>query len=1215
MKMKSVLSKLGGGARRGFVLITTIAILVILSLVAIGLLSLSSLTVRSGSAELAQLEARANSRLALMLALGELQTQLGPDQRISAEAGILDESPDSLSIEGVDQPHWTGVWSTEWLGDTGSDENKSPWVRNDTEGGLRDRRFEEGYDREREVLIYLVSGNEGGSAELGDDFISAQHAKLGADAILLVGAGSAGPGEFQRVSAPRVATSRNGRVTGAYSFWVGDLGVKAHVAQVDDYNLDAPRRGNSPDGMERLVNALDAEAALIDGLGELKEEEARRTITDRTAGLAEGIDKNDLKRAFHSMTTYSRSILVNVRQGGLQRDLTAFLNSRGPIADLRVNGKVVSQGLADLDNMIGPANPRMASEQGTNWADTKYRDISPTFLLLRRWAQIGRQLGWSEKEHHMIVPAGVSDPTMLRGMNNGINVYDGANLRPASPFLLDTPNMFPVMVEGSLYYNLASYPDRPGTPNSQRTLRICYYPRIALWNPFNVALKTGPMVATIFVNGNKEVQLTDSNGSRRSAPIPFGRGSTKVGAVQSAPDVSPAHYVGWILCNIAPVTMAPGETLVFSPERTQQYEISDVFRNRLSPSVAPDPSLYWWQDMQAKHPRPPESFIEFPGPGNRSGGDNYMMSLKDTSSVGGQVTDTNFNNLQSIVYANCSLQAGGSDELPVQWSANNPVPVYALRSGRDRLPGTAIPDVRTRDGFRLRWWREHPSNQRGSGQLRRSPQHLQTSLIGTWNPRAAYFSRTPWDNVTDQPPHFFGMYTRDLFDPAVSWQSMMPRPKDGKQLGNPFGQPLSGADQVVLFEVPRSEIGIPSLGYLRHLKLSEFGWHPSYAIGNSLADPRVGRKTTSPVLRSSRERANHGWNQYLFGWADGRVSGRGPDYWAMLFRQILFERPTDHFVVYDLSYEVNFNLWDNYFLSTGDAARKSDFLDDPDDNPLPNSRISLYGSGDRVESEINDFHRAARQLLLEGGFNVHSISKDAWKAFLASTMDTGYGSKGAIPFPRVLNPPEGEWLAAQADDKEAMAGFRSLSEEELDALAEQIVREVKERAPFFGLSDFINRRLVDSAHGEKGPLEAAISASGINARWDAGPYAIDNDEDLPPVRFDNMSDATRLDQTLKPDSVAWGIPGYLTQGDLVQLVGSALRPRSDTFLVRAYGESLDSEGKVQARAWCEAIVQRTPEPVNPDESGLNPILNVKGAIDFGRQFQMVSFRWLSEDEI
>ena len=192
------------------------------------------------------------------------------------------------------------------------------------------------------MLIYLVSGNEGGWAELGDGFISAQDAELGADAILLVGAGSAGPGEFQRVSAPRVATSRNGRVTGAYSFWVGDLGVKAHVAQVDDYNLDAPRRGNSPDGMERLVNALDAEAALIDGLGELKEEEARRTITDRTAGLAEGIDKNDLKRAFHSTTTHSRSILVNGRQSWLQRDLTDLLNTTGPIAALRLNCQVVA---------------------------------------------------------------------------------------------------------------------------------------------------------------------------------------------------------------------------------------------------------------------------------------------------------------------------------------------------------------------------------------------------------------------------------------------------------------------------------------------------------------------------------------------------------------------------------------------------------------------------------------------------------------------------------------------------------------------------------------------------------------------------------------------------------------------------------------------------------------------------------------------------------
>jgi hypothetical protein len=1219
MKTKSVLRTRRAGARKGFALITTVTILVLLSLIAIGLLSLSAVTVRSSSAELAKLEARANARLALMLAIGDLQKQLGPDQRVSAAAGILDESPESLSIEGVDQPFWTGVWSTEWLGDTGSAENKSPWVRNDLEGGLSDRRFEEGYDREKEVLNYLVSGNEGGRLERGDDMISAQNARLEENAILLVGPGTvedgAGGGDSQEVLAPRVATWKNGRETGGYAFWVGDLGVKAHVAQVDEYSLDNPRRGNSPDGMERLVNAQDTAEEKIAGLGELDDDEARRTVSHKTLGLAQNIDKDDMKVAYHHITTNSKAVLANVRQGGLQRDLTAFLHSRGRISDLRANGRIVSQGLNDLDNMIGPANPNVADEQGTRWAQTKYRDIAPTFALLRNWSLMGSRFGYSESEHNMIAPA-PAQQSALRGMNDGVNVYDGGNLRPASFLPFDKPNMFPVMVEGSIYYNLASYPDTPGAPNTQYNLRICYYPRIALWNPFNVELQTGPMVATIFVNGNKDVQVTGADGTRRNVPIPFGRGSTKVGAKPSAPDQSPGHYVGWILMNIAPTTMLPGETLVFSPERTQQYEISNVFRNTLSSSVAPDPAIYFWQDMQVKHTSPLASFVEFPGPGNQSGGDNYMMSLKDATSVRGRATDSSFNNLQSIVYANTSVQAGGSDELPVQWSARNPVPVYPLRSSRDRLPGTAIPDTRTRDGFRFRWWQEHASNIRGSGQLRRTPHHLQTSIVGTWNPRAAYFCRTPWDNVTDLPPHFYGVYTRDLFDSAVSWQAMMPRPKDGRMLGNPFGAPVAGPDEVVLFEVPRQEIGIPSIGYMRHLKLSEFGWHPSYAIGNSLADPRVGRKTTSPVLQSSREKSNHGWNQYLFGWADGRTSGRGPDYWAMLTRQILFERPTDHFVVYDLSYEVNFNLWDNFFVSTGSPSRKSDFLENPDENPLPNGRIGLYGSGSKVESDITDFHRAASQLWLEGGFNVHSVSKEAWKAVLATTADTGYGSEYAAPFPRLLNPPQGEWLDAGPEDKEATGGFRSLSDGDLDVLAEEIVREVKERAPFFGLSDFVNRRLVDDVHGEKGPIEAALSAAGVNAEFDTGPLKINNENDLPPVRFDNMSDATRLDQTLKPDSVAWGIPGYLTQGDILQVIGSTLRPRSDTFVVRAYGESVDGQGNVRARAWCEAIVQRTPEPVNPDVTGLNPLLEQgESFVDFGRRFRVSNFRWMGPDEV
>ena len=81
-------------------------------------------------------------------------------------------------------------------------------------------------------------------------------------------------------------------------------------------------------------------------------------------------------------------------------------------------------------------------------------------------------------------------------------------------------------------------------------------------------------------------------------------------------------------------------------------------------------------------------------------------------------------------------------------------------------------------------------------------------------------------------------------------------------------------------------------------------------------------------------------------------------------------------------------------------------------------------------------------------------------------------------------------------------------------------------------------------------------------------------------------------------------------------IGSGLRPRSDSFIVRAYGESVDAEGKVKARAWCEAIVQRTPEPINADSSGLNPVAKRDpDDLEFGRRFKLVSFRWLNAEEV
>ncbi|MFU8848900.1 MAG: hypothetical protein ACNA77_09330, partial [Opitutales bacterium] len=98
----------------GFALVASLAIMAVLVMIAVALYSMSNVATRTASLTKARTEAQANAKMALMQAIGELQKEMGPDQRISANAAIMDTNPATPEVQGIQHPHWLGVWDS-WI--------------------------------------------------------------------------------------------------------------------------------------------------------------------------------------------------------------------------------------------------------------------------------------------------------------------------------------------------------------------------------------------------------------------------------------------------------------------------------------------------------------------------------------------------------------------------------------------------------------------------------------------------------------------------------------------------------------------------------------------------------------------------------------------------------------------------------------------------------------------------------------------------------------------------------------------------------------------------------------------------------------------------------------------------------------------------------------------------------------------------------------------
>jgi type II secretory pathway component PulK len=179
---------------------------------------------------------------------------------------------------------------------------------------------------------------------------------------------------------------------------------------------------------------------------------------------------------------------------------------------------------------------------------------------------------------------------------------------------------------------------------------------------------------------------------------------------------------------------------------------------------------------------------------------------------------------------------------------------------------------------------------------------------------------------------------------------------------------------------------------------------------------------------------------------------------------------------------------------------------------------------------------------------------------------------------------------------------------------------------FASLATFVNRMPYssDAEHRARGLLQQAIDQAGINdalsneaveqvktSDLDGGALNTLYNDNRPKQGTDFFKPFANQDFEL---SAAAAAPGYLLQSDVLQALAPYLSVRSDTFRIRTYGEVLDPiTGASQGKAWLEAIVQRTPEPVIPATGTPDEPETVNS--DLGRRYKIVKVNWLNKDQI
>ncbi len=1137
--------------RPGFALIITLALMVLLTLLVIGLLSLSGISLRESAQGEAMATARANARMSMILALGELQRQVGLDTRVTARADILSEN----------SPPLLGVWKS-WQG---SD--------HETSGSFAGRPRPPGSnyssEKKKRFVAWLTSVNIEDPTTLPDTTETVGKVEL-------VGSGTIGTGTGREKLEIHLQPTQvaNPRQKGAVAWWIGGENQKARLPK--PYKPDS---GSSPARWAVLAKShavADTTPFRLDPL--LKD----ATPADKVITLPE-VDLIATKGAlttsrefFHDLSTVSVGLLTNTATGSWRKDFSLFTEKwdAQPTTGLPLFRLTTTTDVKYTRPAPGNAVP--SGSMFYPWASYRGGDTIPIY-------QHGAVASWANLVDYV---------TMYKRINASSGgrmtlPIQAVSITGDSYGFLHRVRILPVIarMQWVLSHSAGTVP----SDSTKLEPRLLLTPVITMWNPYSVeisapALTFGipcplPVALRYTING-----VTNSNynavmgGSSNNSPS-LGAGSLSY----QIPDA---------------FILRPGETRLFSPINSTPVDSG----SSISLAV-----------------------------GYRSGGGHFFRVLDNSGNAqtlpsGSSLrADAKFDSVYNDYGASgvgiyLDMSVGGSWDLAYRMVYSPAVanivytPLTQLAEGTlSQCLSNPVPFLSTIFGARMA-----------------SRTHLAAKGFVQSSPFVDYTAMGGKDVVETTISRHYGGTSNPVNSPfdysfvkhPAGGDSLLPNASDKTGRGyivTGFNK-ADGLSRCVIDELPSRPI--VSLGELVNWDMRYENPVPPFAfnlIGNSDATPLL---PANAVVNS----------------ADAGLAVN---------------------LQYDDSYCANHLLFDDWFVSSitpdpsnfGSSGRSlqatyTDFVTGK--TPLGNhaykplradqalagvsaaKAASLYNA---YVAKTDSWKSIASRFEVEGMFNVNSTSVSAWRALL------GHARHQLVPFIQETGSSWNVTLSSQQDyeysrfsvagdtragltgssgdfpEATEFAGYRTVNSVFLDAMAKEVVKQVRLRGPFLSLAEFVNRQLSSGDLALAGTLQAALNQVSGNAA--TNPFSAM--QALSTKSVASPPQATAAEYKFPAAAVGYsgyGLPGWTRQADILRPLAPILSVRDDTFTIRGYGDARDATGKVIAHAVCEAVVQRTREFVDASEAAemLTPPASAANKV-FGRRFELVSLRWLAASEV